>query len=123
LHNLKPNIIEIAANARRDDESVPTGVYPSGRTRLGCAVVRAPVADLAKDRDRPNSGQYRERANSSSRSKCPHWLEAGEPRGEAGFETFANRQSECHVFVSVEFDRGLLGATQHLSFELTAAAV
>jgi hypothetical protein len=115
--NLKPNIIEVAANERGNDKSFLTGVHPSGGTHLRCAVVRAPVLDLAKDRDCSNSGQHRERGNGPRRSKRPHRLEASETRGQAGFDTFANRQSDGHILVSVEFDRAVLGAAQHFTFK------
>ena len=51
------------------------------------------------------------------------WAKASEPRGEAGFNAFADVQSKCHAFIRVELDRRVARPPEHFAVELAAGTV
>jgi hypothetical protein len=43
--------------------------------------------------------------------------------GETGFDPLADREAECHVFVSIEFDGSVFRPSEHAAIELAAVAI
>src|SRR5215207_7772810 len=50
-------------------------------------------------------------------------MEAGEPRGDASFETFSDDQSESYALVGDELNRGAFGAAEHSAITFAPGVV
>jgi hypothetical protein len=121
--NLLPDIVKISTDKWLYDESFTPCLNPSASTGRGGTVVSATIVHFAQDVDCLDTGQNGKICDAVCRAESPHGAKPSQMRGKTGLDPFADVQTECQDFISIELDCSTARATKHLTVKLAPCAI